>query len=173
MKIEQKTHKCCDVVHPDVVSMLEKQLSHELNNMRIYQKLSSYFNSLGLNDLAKYYRLRSHEEFMHYSSICEFLDNNIVEYSFVEVPEVKVDLEDSINPFEVTVQLEFETTRMIANIYEVAQENQDYITSQWLMKPNGLIEEQSEELRTSTKALEIAKMNLDWISKAKAILELL
>lgn len=175
MKIEKTTTevKDCDIISNDVIKALEAQLVHEMHNMRTYQKFAIYFNKLGLNDLVKYYRVRAHEEFLHYTSICEFLENNLIDYNFIEIPALDIKIEDSINPFELTLQLEIDTTKQFYDIYELAQDNQDYITTQWLMCPKGLIEEQSEEMRTSSKALEIAKMNLDWISKAKAISELL
>ena len=175
MKVEkvEKETKCCAVISPDVVKSLESQLVQEMHNMRIYQKFATYFNNVGLNDLVKYYRTRANEELQHYTNICEFLENNLVDYNFHDIPKIDIEIKDSIEPFEMTVQLELDTTKSLYDIYDDANENQDYITMQWLMNPNGLIAEQSEEMRTSNKALEIAKMNLDWISKAKAISDLL
>lgn len=175
MKIEktEKKETCCDVIPAEVIKLLEEQLVNEIHNMRVYQTFAVYFNNIGLNSLYSYYKTRAYEEFHHYSNICEFLDNNLVKYNFIEIPECKIDIKNSTDPFELTVQLELDTTDAFYEIYELAEKNHDYITMQWLMKPNGLIEEQSEEMRTSYKALEIANMNLDWISKADAIFKLL
>ena len=168
-----EVHKCCDILNPEVISLLETQLEQECSNMRIYQFFAAYFNRIGLIDLKFYYEKRAEEEFDHYKRIVDFLNFNLVDYKLTSIPEVKFDFADSIEVFEKTWQLEMETTKMFYDIYDLALENQDYITMQWLMKDDGLINEQSEELNISHKALQIAKMNLDWISKADAIRKLL
>ena len=78
-------------------------------------------------------------------------------------------IEDEMTPFELTVEVELDTTKGIYEILDAAIEAHDYKTVAWLNAEGKLIQEQIEEEHVSKVILEIAKQEDSWISKASAI----
>jgi ferritin len=160
-------------VHPEVQKLLVEQLSNELYNKLLYESFANYFSLEGLSELERYYRDRANEEELHYQWIKKFLAENDCEYEHPGVNDISEAPKDRIEPFEMTLDAEIETTEDIYRIVEKAQECKDHITYQWLMSDdttNGaLVKEQMEELSTSRQALDLASGNDSWIVKAEAI----
>ena len=108
---------------------------------------------------------------LHHDWINTYLSNADYKY---EHPEVEVNIEKIktyIDPFEATIVREILTTDLIYNIYNVAQEEKDYMTCSWLYKK--LIKEQIEEENTSRMAYSIMNQDGSIFTRAKRILELL
>lgn len=174
-KKEQKFDKY--VIHPDVQNLLIEQLSAELYNKLLYEHFANYFALEGYGDLERYYRHRANEEETHYQWIKKFLSDNDCEYDHPGVNDVEETIDNIVTPFELTVDVENETTELIYKIVEKTQEVKDFITYQWLMSDNEstgcLVKEQAEEMSVSRQALTLAQSEDSWILKAKAINSLL
>lgn len=179
MKIEQTQEsgnvKKEEVLSKDLADLLVKQLAHEMYNHNLYLSFASYYISKGLEVLGEYYRRRAAEEKVHHDWIYNFLDEIGYVYPYPEIPKVDVSWKDLIEPFELTVQQEILTTSMIYELADVAKEDGDWITLQFLMdndaKRGMLIKEQLEEEAISKTALDIAKMEGSWLRKQKAIMD--
>ena len=153
-----------------VAELLIEQMAEELYNHNLYMTFASYFKSKGLEDLVSYYQLRGEEEYEHHRWITKYLDENLVIYEYPAIDEVSEQIDDEITPFELTVEVEIDTTKNIYDILEAATEEHDYKTVAWLNAEDKLIQEQIEEEHISKVILEIAKQDDSWISKASAIL---
>jgi len=160
------------IISPELGQLFVSQISHELNNHNLYMSFANYFGIEGLTDLETYYRKRAHEEYIHYSWIMDYLTNGDYRFEHPLISGVIEKPNDYLFPFSATVKREIETTQLIYKIYELANEQKDFMTASWLYEK--LIKEQIEEENTSRMAESIAQQDTtNWFSKAESILELL
>ncbi len=154
--------------------LLLRQLKHELQNHNIYRTFANFFGTQGLAVLEEYYRLRAEEEKLHHDWIANYLNECDAVYSYPEIPAVKYELNDNIVPFQLTVDKEIETTMLIYEMVDLAQEEKDWRTWKWLMGDDNesgrLVAEQIEEETISRTALDIAESDGSWLRKEKSIM---
>ena len=157
-----------------MVSLFVRQLQHELYNHNLYRQFANWFGLHGLVVLEQYYKLLANEEKIHHDWIADYLNECDAEYEYPEIPKVTEDAKDFITPFELTVAKEIETTNLIYDIVNLAQEEKDWMTFGWLMNSNPdkpmLVLEQQEEETISRTALDIATTDGSWLRKEKSIM---
>ena len=111
---------------------------------------------------------------MHHDWIANYLNECDAVYSYPEIPAVKYELNDNIVPFQLTVDKEIETTMLIYEMVDLAQEEKDWRTWKWLMGDDNesgrLVAEQIEEETISRTALDIAESDGSWLRKEKSIM---
>lgn len=151
--------------------LLVKQLAHELKNFNLYKTFANYFTVEGLMDLAEYYEKRAGEEMKHHDWIYNYLTEADIKFEYPEIAPNNIKPKSILEPFQLTVDREIETTNMLYMIYEAALAEKDYMTSIWLQSP--LLSEQVEEENTSRAALIIMEENADIFVKADKVLDLL
>lgn len=156
--------------------LLLRQLSHELQNHNIYRTFANFFGTQGLNVLEEYYIQRAEEEKHHHDWIANYLNSCDAVYTYPEIPKVDYDLTDNIVPFQLTVDKEIETTKLIYEMVDQAFEEKDWITWKWLMgdddKLGRLVVEQLEEETISRTTLDIASAKEgSWLRKEKSIMD--
>jgi ferritin len=156
-------------IHPDLQKMLVEQMAHELHNHNLYRSFASYYSTHGLKKLSKYYSDRAQEEYNHYTWCVDFANECDMRYTTPAVDPVSDTWDNFVKPFELSVDVEIETTEMIYDMADKAKEVGDYIFLQWLNKPGLLIEEQNEECSLSRKALAIMNMDDSILAKQDAI----
>lgn len=156
-----------------MIDKLVDQIKHELYNHNLYKTFANFFNSEGLVKLYMYYTSRAEEELLHHNWIVNYLNANHIEFKYPTIPQISEEFDDYITPFELTLKKEIETTNLINEIVELALEEKDWLTFNWLMKDSGskLVAEQLEEESISRTVLYIAEQDDSWISKEVAILE--
>lgn len=154
----------------DMINLLVKQIQHEMYNHNLYKTFANFFYIEGLVDLGKYYDERAHEELNHHNWIVSYLNERDEEFKYPVIPEVTEEFHDYVTPFKQTLDKEIETTELIYKIVDLAQQEHDWMTFNWLMNPEKLVTEQIEEESISRIALNLANSEDSWISKANAIL---
>lgn len=159
--------KC--TIHPDLQKMLVEQMAHELYNHNLYRAFANYYSIKGLEKLYKYYSKRALEEYNHYMWCVDFAREVDMCYTTPAVDAISEKWDDLIKPFEITVDVEIETTEMIYDMAEKAREVSDHIFLQWLYRPNMTLAEQAEELSLSRKALAIMNLDDSILAKQDAI----
>lgn len=167
IKIINKSKRTC-LISENLVTLFVVQLQAELSNHNLYKTFENYYNNQGLYKLAKYFNARAAEEYIHHQWVVNYLNSVNAEFQYPEIPITKLEIEDNVYPFEVTVDKEIETTGFINNIVAQALEDKDWLTMAFLYG-NGyvegkLISEQSEEMKLSMDALNIAKVETDWLA---------
>lgn len=171
-KIDISRREC--TLSTNIQKLLLRQLKHELENENIYLTFSNYFNVRGLVVLAKYYELRSQEEKKHANWILHYLNQNDAEFVMPQIDQFKDKINDMIDPFDLTLDLEIKTTQMIYEIVDEAFDEHDYATYNWLMahdpKTGMLVDEQVEEESISRTVYDIAKSKASWLRKEKSIM---
>lgn len=168
---ESKSTKCA--LSETMIDVLVQQIQHELYNHNLYKTFANFFNVEGLVKLGTYYDARAKEELLHHQWIVDYLNANNVAFSYPAVPEISEVFEEYIEPFELTLYKEIETTKAISEIVDLAYSEQDWLTFNWLMRGSGakLVAEQIEEESISRTALNIANQDDSWISKEAAIVD--
>ncbi len=152
-------------------TMLVKQLAHELKNYNLYKTFANYFDVEGVVDLAEYYSKRADEEFKHQDWIYKYLTDADIVFQYPAIEANNYVVKNYVEPFQLTVDREIETTDGIYKIYEEAQMEKDYMTVVWLQQH--LVPEQIEEENTSRMALVIMEEDADLYIKAERVLHLL
>lgn len=158
----------------DMITLFVRQIAHELHNYTLYRTFANYFGNEGLVLLQEYYNLRAEEELLHHNWLVDFLNERGVMFKYPAVSEVSEEFDDYVAPFELTVKVEEETTKMIYEIVDKSLKDNDWITFAWLMQNNektgALTLEQNEELSISNLALDIVTHDGSWLEKERAIM---
>lgn len=128
---KDNSRKVC-TLSTEVQKLLLRQLKHEMQNHNIYMSFANYFGVRGLVVLEKYYKERADEEYLHHSWIRKYLNENDAEYIYPTIDQFDKKLENLVTPFELTVELEIETTKMIYDIVNQAGDEGDWATFNWL-----------------------------------------
>ena len=172
---ESETNKTNCVMSENMIELFIRQISHELHNYTLYRTFANYFGNEGLTILEEYYKLRADEELLHHNWLTKFLNERGVMFKYPAISEITEEFNDYITPFELTVDVEEETTKMIYEMVTLAQKENDWITFAWLMQNdevNGaLVLEQNEEESISNLALDIAMQEGSWFDKQRAIMK--
>lgn len=116
----------------EIQQLLLRQLKHELQNHNIYMNFANYFGVRGLVVLEEYFKQRADEEYLHHSWVRKYLNENDAEYIYPAIDQFNGKIEDMVDPFKITVDLEIETTQMINEIVDQAAEEGDWATFNWL-----------------------------------------
>ena len=156
-----------------MIDRLVDQIHHELYNHNLYRTFANFFLVEGLMKLYEYYTARANEEFIHHQWIVDYLNANHIEFKYPAIPEVSESFDDYLIPFELTLEKEIETTNLINEMVDLALNDKDWLTFNWLMSDSGakLVAEQREEESISRTVLNIVNQDDSWISKETAILE--
>ena len=152
-------------------NLLVKQLAHELKNFNLYKTFSNYFTIEGIDELAEYYEKRAAEEMHHHEWVFDYLTEGDIKFQYPVVEANNVTVKNHLEPFQLTVEREIETTNLIYDLYDAAKAERDYMTMIWIERP--LLFEQVEEENTSRAALEIMEEDANIFIKAGKILDLL
>ena len=159
----------------EMIDLLVRQLWHELYNHNLYRSFANYFGRQGLQVLEQYYIDRSEEEKHHHDWIYGYLSDCDAPLIYPEVPKIKETWENNIEPFELTVKAEIETTMLIHEMVSYAMASCDWATFNWLNgddDDNGrLVLEQIEEEAISRTALDIARSDAPWLIKEESIMD--
>ena len=169
-----KSRRVCPL-SKTMIDALVKQMGEELFNKHLYMTFANYFASNGLSKLEEYYNKRAEEEELHHKRINWYLTYNDAEFQYPTVPAVDITLKSMIQPFELTIDKEIETTMHINELVDLAVSEKDWATFNWLMddekETGALVKEQIEEESISRAILDMASSECSWLSKQKYILE--
>lgn len=170
--IDVKRREC--TLSKEIQELLLRQLKHELQNHNAYMNFANYFGVRGFMILEEYYKERADEEYKHHTWIRKYLNENDAEYIYPTIDQFDKKVENMIDPFRITVDLEIETTQMIDEIIDQAVEEGDWASFNWLMghdeEKGRLREEQVEEESISRTVRDIAETEGSWLRKEKSIM---
>ena len=138
-----------------VRELLNQQINKEFYSAYLYLDFSNYYERVGLDGFANWYRVQAQEERDHAMLFYDYLQNNdqLVELDAIGKPD-KV-FSDNMGPLLAALEHEQYVTSLINDIYAAAYEVRDFRTMEFL---NWFIKEQGEE-ETNARDL-ITKMEL-------------
>lgn len=159
------------LISENLKNLLVKQLAHELKNYNLYKQFANYYKVAGIEKLGEYFNKRADEELDHHNWVFDYLSEGDVKFQYPAIEANNVEVKNHLEPFQLTIDREIETTNLVYDLYEAAKAEKDYMTMIWIEKP--LLYEQIEEENTSRTALGIMEEDADIFIKAGRILKLL
>ena len=143
------------MLNAKVRELLNQQINKEFYSAYLYLDFSNYYERVGLDGFANWYRVQAQEERDHAMLFYDYLQNNdeLVELDAIAKPD-KV-FSDNMGPLKAALEHEQYVTSLIDAIYAVAYEVKDFRTMEFL---NWFVKEEGEE-ETNARDL-ITKMEL-------------
>lgn len=130
-KVVNEARKKCSISE-EVKVMFVAQLQAELTNYAMYNSFAVWFETKGLDKLGKYYRARANEELTHHKWIMDYLSDCDADFKYPNIPDIDLEINDAVQPFELTVEREIETTGGINRIASQACKEGDWGTISFL-----------------------------------------
>ncbi len=133
----------------EIAAQLNKQINAELYSAYFYLSMSAYFESLGLPGFAQWMKAQAKEELGHAIRIYDYVFERGGKVELDRIEKPKQDFQSPLKAFEAVYLHEVGVTESIYKLVEIAQEEKDHATYQFLQ---WFVEEQVEEEAT-TKAI--------------------
>jgi len=129
-----------------VQNALNEQIKNELQSHYIYLAMSAHFESSPFFGFAKWMRAQSTEEYGHAMKVFDYLrDRNVpIRLQAIDAPPAAFSTRP-VELFEAALAQEQMVTQQICNLYELAQNEKDFPTLQFL---TWFLQEQVEEENT-------------------------
>jgi ferritin len=118
-------------VSPQILELLNLQISHEAYNSQLYHKLGSYLKNIGLDNIGEFfYSDQVDEEHKHQKLISKYLVDRNEKVEMYDVPAVEENFQNMtfIQLAELYLKTEQGTTEKLKNIASVALEESDFMT---------------------------------------------
>lgn len=129
-----------------VLAALNTQIKNELQSHYIYLAMSAYFETTAYKGFGAWMRVQSQEEYGHAMKLFDYLRsrNAPINLQTLEAPQNGFGPRP-ISIFEASLAQEEAVTEQINDLYELAQNEKDYATLQFL---TWFLQEQVEEENT-------------------------
>ena len=143
------------MLNAKVRELLNDQINKEFYSAYLYLDFSNYYERVGLDGFANWYKVQAQEERDHAMMFYQYLQDHdeLVELDAIGKPD-KV-FNDNMGPLKAALEHERYVTALINNIYGAAYDVRDYRTMQFL---DWFVKEQGEEEKTASDL--ITKMEL-------------
>ena len=143
------------MLNAKVRELLNDQINKEFYSAYLYLDFSNYYERVGLDGFANWYKVQAQEERDHAMMFYQYLQDHdeLVELDAIGKPD-KV-FNDNMGPLQAALEHERYVTALINNIYGAAYDVRDFRTMQFL---DWFVKEQGEEEKTASDL--ITKMEL-------------
>ena len=138
-----------------VAALINDQINKEFYSAYLYLDFSNYFESIGLDGFANWYKIQAQEERDHAMLFYQYLQNNNEKVTLEAIAKPDKVFQNAMDPLKAGLEHEEYVTGLINNIYDAAQQAKDFRTIQFL---DWFVKEQGEE-ETNANDL-ITKMEL-------------
>ncbi len=143
------------MISQGVQDAINEQIKHEFFSAYIYLSMSAYFESTNLPGLGNWMKAQAREEVIHGMKLFDFIHDRGGRALLKPIEGPPTDFKSPLDVFEQALKHEQAVTKMINNLYEVADKAHDFATQvalQWF------ITEQVEEEKTADLLVEQLKM---------------
>ena len=140
------------MISQKVLDALNEQLNWELYSAYIYLAMESYANDAGLTGLANWMRAQVLEEMSHADKFMSYINQQGGRVELKAIAEPPKDYSSMLDAFEKTLAHEKEVTKKIYALVDLARENKDHATEnflQWYVSEQ--VEEESSVLEIIQK----------------------
>lgn len=134
-----------------ITDLLNDQINKEMYSAYLYLDFSNFYAHKGLNGYASWYRIQAQEEMDHALGILIYLQDNDYHVTLGTIDKPDKTLNKLDDPLHFGLEHERYVTSLIHNIYDVAYQEKDYRTMQfldWYIKEQGEEEKNAIELIT-------------------------
>lgn len=138
-----------------VHELLNQQINKEFYSAYLYLDFSNYFEDVGLDGFANWYKIQAQEERDHAMLFYQYLQNENQKVTLEAIPKPDKEFTCHMDVLKAGLEHEEYVTSLINDIYAAAYEKKDFRTMQFL---DWFVKEQGEE-ETNANDL-ITKMEL-------------
>lgn len=134
-----------------VKRLLNEQINKEFYSAYLYLDFANYYDEVGLDGFANWYKIQAQEERDHALLFYEYLRNNDETVTFEAVAKPEWERGDNMTPLKKALEHEKYVTALINAIYTAAYEVKDFRTMQvldWFVKEQGEEEKNASDMIT-------------------------
>ena len=142
-------------MNANVQHLLNQQINKEFYSAYLYLDFSNYFEDVGLDGFANWYKIQAEEERDHAMLFYQYLQNESMDVTLKAVDKPDKEIKVHMDVLKAGLEHEKYVTSLINNIYVEAYNDHDFRTMQFL---DWFVKEQGEE-ETNANDL-ITKMEL-------------
>lgn len=142
------------IIKAKVAEAMNAQIQSEFAASQQYIAIAVYFDGRSLPDLAAFFYRQAEEERMHAMKFVHFLLETGAKPIIPNIPELKNSFEGAAEAVEFALNQELKVTDQINNLVNVAEQEKDYASHQFLQ---WFVTEQVEEVNTMTTLLDTIK----------------
>ena len=125
-----------------VSALLNDQVNKEFYSAYLYLDFSVYYEDIGLDGFANWYKIQAQEERDHALLFYQYLHNNNAKVVLGAIAQPDKDLGSDMAVLKAGLEHEVYVTGLINAIYAAAHEDKDFRTMQFL---DWFVKEQGEE----------------------------
>ncbi len=144
-----------------VLDALNEQMKNEFFSEMVYLSMAAHFDLQELKGIGQWMRLQATEEHSHGMKIFEFVLERDSQPELLSIAKPHPDFKSPVQVFEEALSHEQIVTKMINDLYELAQSEKDHATRiflEWFV--NEQVEEESTA-RTNLGKIKLAKDSKD------------
>lgn len=134
------------MIKKNVQDALEKQLNMEFHSAYLYLGLSTIYQDKALEGIANWMHVQAQEEMAHAMHIYDYLMDVGEGVKLRVISEIAVNFDSVLDGFTLVLAHEQEVTASINNIVDLALQEKDFATNEFL---NWYVREQVEEETTA------------------------
>lgn len=134
-----------------VKKLLNEQINHEFYSAYLYLDFANYYEAVGLDGFANWYRIQAQEERDHALLFYQYLQNNGEQIILEGIEKPMWEHGDNITPLKKALEHEKYVTALINAIYDTAYDVRDFRTMQvldWFVKEQGEEEKNASDMIT-------------------------
>ena len=143
------------MLNAKVRDLLNQQINKEFYSAYLYLDFSNYYERVGLDGFANWYRIQAQEERDHAMLFYQYLQNNSQKVVLEAIAKPDKEFTCDMDPLKAGLEHEQYVTSLINDIYAAAYEVKDFRTMQFL---DWFVKEQGEEETNASDM--ITKMEL-------------
>ena len=132
-----------------VAELLNDQINKELYSAYLYLDFAVYYDEIGLDGFANWYKIQAQEERDHAMLFLQYLQNNGEKVTLGAIAKPDKDLSDKLQVLRYGLEHEQYVTGLIHAIYDAAYSVKDFRTMQfldWFVKEQGEEEKNAEDM---------------------------
>jgi ferritin len=137
-----------------VVDAINGQVVEEFAASDQYLAIALYFDRETLPELSKYFHLQSQEEYGHAMKLLQYLNDAGSQPIIPATPKPKNHFETAAECVQLALDQEMKVTRQINDLVDLAIEENDHLTRQFLQ---WFVTEQLEEVSSMSDLLNVVK----------------
>lgn len=142
------------LVSQKVNEAINQQIGNEFGASLQYVSIASYVADEGLLELAAFFFKQAEEEGEHAMRFVKFIGDSGGRVRIPAIAAPKHDFKKVVEALELSLNWEREVTAQITKLYELAVQEADYVTQNFL---NWFLREQLEEVSTMDTLLKVAR----------------
>ena len=132
-----------------VARLINEQVNKEFYSAYLYLDFSIYYEAIGLDGFANWYKIQAQEERDHAMLMLQYLQNNGEKVTLETVAKPDKALQDKLEVLKLGLEHERYVTSLIHAIYDAAYSVKDFRTMQfldWFVKEQGEEEKNAEDM---------------------------